>query len=70
VAARDVGALGRKRSSGTPKSVARIGPILLKRGVMRSSSKARPKQPKRESTVRYLGIEVDDALEMAEQTEV
>ncbi len=25
---------------------------------------------KRESTVRYLGIEVDDALEMAEQTEV
>jgi integrase len=23
-----------------------------------------------ESTVRYLGIEVDDALEMAEQTEV
>jgi len=26
--------------------------------------------PKLESTVRYLGIEVDDALEMAEQTEV
>jgi hypothetical protein len=25
---------------------------------------------KSESTVRYLGIEVDDALEMAEQTEV
>lgn len=25
---------------------------------------------KMESTVRYLGIEVDDALEMAEQTEV
>jgi len=25
---------------------------------------------KTESTVRYLGIEVDDALEMAEQTEV
>jgi len=25
---------------------------------------------KRESTVRYLGIEVDDALEMVEQTEV
>ncbi|SIO71137.1 hypothetical protein SAMN05444172_7464 [Burkholderia sp. GAS332] len=25
---------------------------------------------KPESTVRYLGIEVDDALEMAEQTEV
>lgn len=25
---------------------------------------------KRESTVRYLGIEVDDALEIAEQTEV
>lgn len=25
---------------------------------------------KHESTVRYLGIEVDDALEMAEQTEV
>ena len=25
---------------------------------------------KLESTVRYLGIEVDDALEMAEQTEV
>ncbi|MYN14963.1 integrase [Pusillimonas sp. TS35] len=24
----------------------------------------------RKSTVRYLGIEVDDALEMAEQTEV
>ncbi len=23
-----------------------------------------------ESTVRYLGIEIDDALEMAEQTEV
>jgi hypothetical protein len=27
-------------------------------------------QRKLESTVRYLGIEVDDALEMAEQTEV
>lgn len=27
-------------------------------------------QPKLESTVRYLGIEVDDALEMAEQTEM
>ena len=27
-------------------------------------------QTKLESTVRYLGIEVDDALEMAEQTEV
>ncbi|KVD62972.1 integrase [Burkholderia ubonensis] len=26
-------------------------------------------QTKLESTVRYLGIEVDDALEMAEQTE-
>jgi hypothetical protein len=26
--------------------------------------------PKLESTVRYLGIEVDDALEMAEQTEI
>jgi hypothetical protein len=26
--------------------------------------------PKLESTVRYLGIEVDDALEIAEQTEV
>ena len=26
--------------------------------------------PKLESTVRYLGIEVDDALELAEQTEV
>jgi hypothetical protein len=26
--------------------------------------------PKLESTVRYLGIEVDDALEMAEQTDV
>lgn len=25
---------------------------------------------KLESTVRYLGIEIDDALEMAEQTEV
>jgi hypothetical protein len=25
---------------------------------------------KLESTVRYLGVEVDDALEMAEQTEV
>ncbi|NUU39037.1 integrase, partial [Pseudomonas sp. C2B4] len=25
---------------------------------------------KLESTVRYLGIEVDDALEMAEQTEI
>lgn len=25
---------------------------------------------KLESTIRYLGIEVDDALEMAEQTEV
>ena len=25
--------------------------------------------PKLESTVRYLGIEVDDALELAEQTE-
>jgi len=27
-------------------------------------------QQAREGTVRYLGIEVDDALEMAEQTEV
>jgi site-specific recombinase XerC len=26
--------------------------------------------PKLESTVRYLGIEVDDALEIAEKTEV
>lgn len=26
--------------------------------------------PKLEGTIRYLGIEVDDALEMAEQTEV
>ena len=26
--------------------------------------------PKLKSTVRYLGIEVDDALELAEQTEV
>ena len=25
---------------------------------------------RKESTVRYLGVEVDDALEMAEQTEV
>ena len=29
-----------------------------------------PRHTKLESTVRYLGIEVDDALEMAEQTEV
>ena len=29
-----------------------------------------PGHTKLESTVRYLGIEVDDALEMAEQTEV
>jgi integrase len=29
-----------------------------------------PGHSKLESTVRYLGIEVDDALEMAEQTEV
>lgn len=30
-----------------------------------------PRTPsKLESTVRYLGIEIDDALEMAEQTEV
>ena len=28
------------------------------------------KHTKLESTVRYLGVEVDDALEMAEQTEV
>jgi len=28
-----------------------------------------PGYTKMESTVRYLGIEVDDALEMAEQTE-
>jgi hypothetical protein len=27
-------------------------------------------QTKLESTVRYIGIEVDDALEIAEQTEV
>jgi site-specific recombinase XerC len=26
--------------------------------------------PKLESTVRYLGIEVDDALEISEQTEI
>ncbi len=29
-----------------------------------------PGHAKLESTVRYLGIEVDDALELAEQTEV
>ncbi|PRX21194.1 hypothetical protein B0G75_13151 [Paraburkholderia sp. BL18I3N2] len=29
-----------------------------------------PGHTKLESTVRYLGVEVDDALEMAEQTEV
>lgn len=29
-----------------------------------------PGHTKLESTIRYLGIEVDDALEMAEQTEV
>jgi hypothetical protein len=29
-----------------------------------------PGHTKLESTVRYLGIEVDDALEIAEQTEV
>ena len=28
------------------------------------------RKAKLESTVRYLGIEVDDALEMAEQTEI
>ena len=33
-------------------------------------SKLRACDLKLESTVRYLGIEVDDALEMAEQTEV
>lgn len=29
-----------------------------------------PVAPKLESTVRYLGIEVDDALEISEQTEI
>jgi len=41
------------------------GPALLMRAVQ-----LRLGHTKRESTVRYLGIEVDDALEMAEQTEV
>ena len=29
-----------------------------------------PRHSKLESTVRYLGIEVDDALEISEQTEI
>jgi hypothetical protein len=40
-------------------------------GAWKPSSEPRPfSHMKLESTVRYLGIEVDDALEMAEQTEV
>jgi hypothetical protein len=34
----------------------------------RQANRARP--PDLESTVRYLGIEVDDALEISEQTEI
>ncbi len=48
---------------------------ILNQGVLTISSrnpgqKGRPCHPELESTVRYLGIEVDDALEIAEQTEV
>ncbi|KTB90079.1 hypothetical protein AO073_24435 [Pseudomonas syringae ICMP 11293] len=57
-------------------------PILLKKSasvstaekyvpeIESASGSTAAQRTKLESTVRYLGIEVDDALEMAEQTEV
>ena len=40
------------------------------RAILRASWVALITHSKLESTVRYLGIDVDDALEMAEQTDV
>jgi len=44
--------------------------IIVKAPLILHKINASPFPPKLESTVRYLGIDVDDALEMAEQTEV
>jgi len=42
----------------------------MDRATVRQKKTGRPVIPKIESTVRYLGIEVDDALAMAEQVDV
>ena len=47
----------------------KVAPIYRKTGNLRAVQLLLG-HTKLESTVRYLGIEVDDALEMAEQTEV
>jgi integrase len=44
--------------------------LIYKRTTNLSAAQLLLGHSKIESTVRYLGIEVDDALEMAEQTEV
>ena len=52
-------------------SVRRPKPTLIyRRTKNRRAVQLRLGHTKLESTVRYLGIEVDDALEIAEQTEV
>jgi hypothetical protein len=50
-----------------PSAAACSGICLSTSGVR---TKPGPRQDAYESTVSYLGIEVDDALEIAEQTEI
>ena len=71
--------LSRLRPTGKPKRIALQLPLAIGNTkaslIYRRTRNLRVVQlllghTKLESTVRYLGIEVDDALEMAEQTEV
>lgn len=59
---------GRTRS--LSRSAAVIGSLTYRRTKNLRAVQLLWRHTKLESTVRYLGIEVDDALEMAKQTEV
>jgi integrase len=58
-------------NKGMPHSLRRTKPTLILSADQNTpGGSAMLGHSKLESTVRYLGIEVDDALEIAEQTEV
>jgi hypothetical protein len=59
-----------KRPSWKPPHMERIRSIAPRRTKNLRAVQLLRGHTKLESTVRYLGIEVDDALEMTEQTEV
>jgi hypothetical protein len=62
--------LSKRTSPSLPSKVYRDTPAALRKRCSSRAVQLLLGHTKLESTVRYLGIEVDDALEIAEQTEV